>query len=246
MFASRFFRKVRPRSRKEWLLLSTMGVTTIGVGYFLFLAFSLGPVAIGATLMFMYLPVVYGYSLIARHQKFSVVKLLAICLVLGGATLTTEIHSSLQDSGTVPAALAALAASMCYALVFILTPSVARYTSAEFRSFAASSIGLIGTLIILACAPKLWFPLTENLLPLFGMALVLGAIGQTLPVITLMKGLPLTGSSLGGVLASIELPIAVFASALLLGESFNLGKVVGVALVLSGILLYNLVDTRTT
>lgn len=228
----------------EWLLLSAMCVASIGVGYFLFLAFSLGPVAIGATLMFMYLPVVYGYSLIARHQKFSSVKLLAIGLVLVGAVLTTEILSRIHDAGALPAALAGLAASMCYALVFILTPSVARYSSAEFRSFAASFFGLTGTFIILALVPSLWFPLTGNLLPLFGMAVVLGVVGQTLPVITLMKGLPLTGSSLGGVLASIELPIAIFASAFLLGESFNIEKVTGVALVLAGIMLYNFFDTK--
>jgi drug/metabolite transporter (DMT)-like permease len=241
-FAKSFLRKVRPRSLKEWLLLSAIGIDTIGVGYFLFLAFSLGPVAIGATLMFMYLPVVYGFSLLAGHQKFSWAKILAIGLVLGGAMLTTEILSSLNEPGAISAALAALAASMCYAVVFILTPSVAAYTSAEFRSFAASFTGLIGTLVILAILPNLWFPLTENLWPLFGMACLLGAVGQTLPVITLMKGLPLTGSSLGGVLASIELPIAVFASAILLGESLNPLKVVGVALVLSGIVLYNFSD----
>ena len=74
--------------------------------------------------------------------------------------------------------------------------------------------------------------------------MLLGAIGQTLPIITLMKGIPLTGASLAGVLAAVELPIAVFSAAILLGESLNLLKLVGVGLVLSGIVLYNLSDRK--
>ena len=63
-----------------------------------------------------------------------------------------------------------------------------------------------------------------------------------MPVIFLMKGLPLTGSSLGGVVASIELPIAVFSAFILLGESLNLFKLIGVFLVLLGIITYNFAD----
>ncbi len=63
-----------------------------------------------------------------------------------------------------------------------------------------------------------------------------------MPVIFLMKGLPLTGSSLGGVVASVELPIAVFSAFILLGESLTLFKLIGVLLVLSGIITYNLAD----
>lgn len=76
------------------------------------------------------------------------------------------------------------------------------------------------------------------------LALVLGTVGQVLPVFTLMKGLPLTGGSLGGVIASVELPIAVFSAAILLNESLTTLKVIGVVLVLSGIIIYNLSDRR--
>lgn len=239
LFYKRFFGELRPRKFTHWLLLGAIGLVTIGVGYFLFLSFSLGPVAIGATLMFMYLPVVYAFTLLSGYQKFSAVKLASISLVLLGAVFSTEILSTFNQPGALPAVYTAIIASMCYAIVFILTPRVAEYTTAEFRSFSISLIGLAGSLIVFAFMPTLWFPIGDNFWPIFGMALVLSAVGQTLPVITLMKGLPITGSSLGGVLATIELPIAVFASALLLGESFNMLKVVGVVLVLNGIIVYN-------
>jgi len=243
-FARSFFLPVRPTKPSHWWSLVGIGLSVIGVGYFLFLAFSLGPVAIGATLMFMYLPVVYAYSLLARHQSFSIIKFASITLILLGAVLTTEILASFKEPGTLPAIFAALVASMCYSVVFILTPGIAPYTTALFRSFSASLMGLVGTLVILAVTPKLWFPLGENFWSIMGMAFILAIVGQTLPVITLMKGLPITGSSLGGVLASVELPIAVFSAVILLGESLNLFKFTGVALVLSGIILYNLRDRK--
>ena len=241
-FGKTFFRKLRPTKAGHWWSLIGIGLSVVGVGYFLFLAFSLGPVAIGATLMFMYLPVVYAYSLLAKHQTLSLTKVLSIGCILLGAVLTTEILDSFNQAGAIPAVFAALAASMCYSVVFILTPGIANHTTPIFRSFFSSFVGLVGSLVILAFVPQLWFPISGNFWPLLGMAIVLAVVGQTLPVITLMKGLPITGSSLGGVLASIELPIAVFAAAMLLGESLNSLKLVGVALVVAGIVAYNLSD----
>ncbi|MEO0509257.1 MAG: EamA family transporter [Verrucomicrobiota bacterium] len=241
-FAKRFFDPVRPRTMGEWLQLSAIGGATIGVGSFLFLSFSLGPVAIAATLMFLYLPVVYGVSVAMGHQSFSLTKLSAIALILLGAVFTTELLSTFREPGILAAAGAAVGAAASYAMVFILTPRVAGYTTLYFRSFTVSGIGLLGCLVILAINPGLWFELGDNGMKFALFAILLGVIGQTLPVVTLMKGLPITGGSLGGVLASVELPIAVFSSALLLGESLNLLKVVGVVLVLGGIIAYNFAD----
>ena len=152
-------------------------------------------------------------SLLAGNQRLSLVKVGSILLILAGAIATTDILASFREPGVWGAVLAAFAASMCYALVFILTPSVGRYTTAYFRSFAVSAIGLLGCVVILLLMPQLWYDLGENAFRFGLLALLLGVIGQTLPVITLMKGLPITGGSLGGVLASVELPIAVFSSA---------------------------------
>jgi len=240
-FARRFFQGFRPQGR-QWLSLMGIGLSTIGVGNFLFLSFQLGPVAVTATLMFLYVPVVYLFSVCSGRQRFKPVKLLAIASILGGAVLATELIHTLHEPGVIPAVFSAIAASSCYAVVFILTPAVAGYTTLEFRSFALSGMGLIGCVLTFLFVPDLWQDLGGNWSKFLVFALLLGVVGQTLPVITLMKGLPLTGSSLGGVIASIELPIAVFSAALFLGESLHWVKVLGVFLVIFGIVLYNLSD----
>ena len=241
-FAGSFFKTVKPEGLKQWGSLLAIGLATVGVGNFLFLSYSLGPVAIPATLMFLYLPVVYLVSILTGHQHVSALKIGAIAVVLVGAVFTTEILTTFREPGAIPAVLAAFAASMCYAVIFILTPSIGAYTTAKFRSFVVSAIGFLGCLVILAFMPSLWYDLGENSSKFLVFVLFLGVVGQTLPVIMLMKGLPLTGGSLGGVVASIELPIAVFSAALLLGESLNSFKIFGVVLVLSGIVLYNFTE----
>ena len=241
-FWPKFFKNIRPQGFSQWFRLVLIGVATIGVGYFLFLSYSLGPVAIPATLMFLYLPIVYAFSIFTKHQRISVIKTTAILFVLLGATLTTQIFATFRETDVLASIITASCASVCYAVVFILTPNIGKYASAEFRSFTVSGIGFLGCLLILLCEPSLWYDLGENSLRFYIFAILLGVIGQTLPVISLMKGLPLTGSSLGGVVASIELPVAVFSALFLLGEALTLSKLIGVFFVLLGIIIYNLAE----
>ena len=241
-FGLTFLKKVRPQSFLQWFKLILIGLATIGVGYFLFLSYSLGPVAIPATLMFLYLPIVYGFSIFTKNQRLTLIKSSAIASVLLGAILTTQIFSTFHQGSVLASVIAASCASMCYALVFILTPGVGAYTSAEFRSFTVSGVGLLGCLLILQSAPSLWYDLGDNAVKFYIFALLLGVVGQALPVISLMKGLPLTGSSLGGVVASIELPIAVLSAFIILGESLTAVKIFGVLLVLLGIVSYNFAE----
>ena len=241
-FGSKFFKENRPQGFVQWFRLILIGLATIGGGYFLFLSYSLGPVAIPATLMFLYLPIVYGFSIFTKNQRLSLIKSFAILSVLMGAILTTQIFSTFHQSSALASVIAASCASMCYALVFILTPSVGAYTSAEFRSFTVSGIGLIGCILIIQSVPPLWYDLGENAAEFYIFAVLLGVVGQVLPVISLMKGLPLTGSSLGGVVASIELPIAVLSALVLLGEALTVVKIFGVLLVLLGIVIYNFAE----
>ena len=51
LFWSKFFKQMRPSGFSQWFRLLLIGLATVGVGYFLFLSYSLGPVAIPATLM---------------------------------------------------------------------------------------------------------------------------------------------------------------------------------------------------
>ncbi len=241
-FARSFGRKQRPRTPGQWRDLLLCGIASLALGTFLFLAFSLGPIAIGATLLFLYLPQVYGYAVFRGIQSFSYLKALSIGLLLIGAGATTNILGAFEGNAFAGAIFAGLGASACYAIIFLLTPRLSSFTSATFRSFAISFTCFIGSGAML-----LAFPFMRNQQPIdwpafLGLALLLGFLGQTLPVITLMKGIPIVGSSFAGALASIELPVAVISSAIFLGETITFVQSVGVSLVFVGIVLFNLPD----
>lgn len=245
-FARSFAKSPRPHASRHWVELGITSVATVGLGSLLFLSFSLGPIAIGATLLFLYLPLVYGYSVLSGAQPFTIGKGISILLLLAGACITTEIGSALSGGALLPAILSGAGAAVCYATIFALTPRISAYTTATFRSFILSLAGMLGSALILLIVPETRHSLSQSWPPLLAIFLILGVIGQILPVITLMKGIPMTGSSLAGVLASTELPVAVIASALILGESITFEQGLGVAIVLLGIVIFNLEKPKTT
>lgn len=235
---------VVPKKMADWLWLGFAGIASVGVGSFLFLSFSLGPIAIGATLLFLYLPQVYIFSVLFSKEKLDLLGFVSICLLLLGAGIATGFTTAFDQNGLKGAVLAGAIASSCYALIFILTPKLSTASSATFRSFFLSSSNVTGSLLVLTILPSTRGSVSSNFITLAGLALVLGIIGQALPVLTMMKGIPLAGPSLSGVLASTELPIAVIASAIVLDENISLQRGMGVALVFLGIILFNLRRTK--
>ncbi|MBC2605444.1 EamA family transporter [Pelagicoccus albus] len=235
-----------PKELTDWIWLTIAGIASIGVGSFLFLSFSLGPVAIGATLLFLYLPQVYLHTILVAKQPANWLGIASIVLLLIGAGITTDAINVFSGNVSSAPILAGAAASVCYAAIFILTPKLSVASSATFNSLFLAASSAIGSLIILAVVPATRSEASINLIQFAAIAFVLGIIGQMLPVLAMMKGIPLAGSSLSGVLASIELPVAVVSSALLLGESVTPGRAIGVALVFLGIIFFNLSNRTET
>jgi len=230
----------RPSRPAQWAFLGLAGLASMGVGTFLFLSFSLGPVAIGATLLFLYLPQVYIVSALLSKERWNARGLASIALLLIGAAVATDFLNTLGEPGSRGALLAGAIASSCYAAIFLLTPRISKSSSATFRSLFICLVNLIGSALVLLLLPSTRGQVTHGLLIFCALAVALGVVGQALPTLALMKGIPLAGPSLSGVLASTELPIAVISSAIILSEPLTLQKIAGVACVVSGVVLFNL------
>ncbi|MDQ8205466.1 DMT family transporter [Pelagicoccus sp. SDUM812003] len=233
-----------PQSAKEWAWLALAGVTSLGVGSFLFLSFSLGPVAIGATLLFLYLPQIYLFSILSSRHAFRWSQLASVIILLLGAAIATDALSVFQGLESKGALLAGFAASVCYATIFLITPRISQHSSATFRSLFLSLANVLGSLLVLSSLPITRGEISSEPISFVALALVLGFVGQAIPIIAMMKGIPLAGSSLSGVLASTELPIAVISSALILDEAITLQRGAGVVLVFLGIVLFNLRSSK--
>ena len=167
------------------------------------------------------MPQVYGYAVFTGIQSFSYLKTFSICLLLVGAGATTNILGALKGDG-----LPGL-----FSLPWPLQPHT-RLSSCSLPASALYQrhISILLNIIHLLSkkrgyAPSVSIyekPRAHRMAAFFGLALILGLLGQTIPVITLMKGIPIVGSSIAGALASIELPVAVISSAIFLGETVTI------------------------
>jgi drug/metabolite transporter (DMT)-like permease len=67
--------------------------------------------------------------------------------------------------------------------------------------------------------------------------LLLGFLGQVVPTVTFNMGIPRIGSTLAAMLGSVELPVAIIAAYLIIGEPVNGLQWLGMGLILGGILI---------
>lgn len=227
-------RGVGVRAWTEFLLFGLCGGS---VGILLFLAFSLGPVPVATTLLFLYLPLVFLVSLVFLREKASPLRIIAVVVILVGAVGGTNLPSVGWGDDSLAGAPAALGAAGAFAGLILWTPRLSERTTAVFRALLCC----VGPLLVFLPLALLegW-----SLLPaepwrpsVWAFLLLLASLGQVLPVLLFMHGLPRTGRRVGTILASLELPVSVVAAAYLLGTAVAPVQWVGIALIIGGVAL---------
>jgi drug/metabolite transporter (DMT)-like permease len=233
------FQRVRPPTdRRFWATLVTAGLVGTGVTVFLFKAYQLGPVSIGATLLFLYVPFTQVLNAIIARRRPDPTQTVAALLVVVGAVLAADFLSTANVANLRGAPYAVLAA-LCFATFFVMTSRLGQSGTPALRSFVCctASSGLLfvtGSIAGWTLVPSVPAPAAAVWL------LLLGVFGQVIPVFAMVHFGPRTGSGLGSILTSTELPVAVVTSAVILHDPVGPLQVAGVALVLAGIALPHL------
>lgn len=160
----------------------------------------------------------------------------SIALILTGTVFSVGMVGEMPESFTYIGMIYGLLSAVSYAVFLYFIGRIAVDASEMVRSTV-----MTGAAFLLIGANFLWGG-TETLLDAnWGLVLfwsvLLGCFGPILPTLFISKGSPHIGGGLTGVLGSIELPVAVVASALLLGESISILQWSGIALILLGIVL---------
>lgn len=227
-----------PRSPGFWARLLPAAVIGTGVTLFLFQAYQLGPVPVGATLLFLYVPFTQLLNALVDRRIPEGRHLISAVLVVAGAAVASDF-AALARSGNLAGAPHAILAAACFATFFVLTARLGHGGSPALRSFVCCSVS---TAVLAVTALACGWPLipTVPLLPALTWLVLLGFFGQVVPVFILVRHGPRTGSGLGSILTSTELPVAVLSSALLLRETVQPMQWFGAGLVLVGILLPHL------
>jgi drug/metabolite transporter (DMT)-like permease len=225
-----------PTDRRDWVTLLAAGVFTGGVPLFLFWAYRLGPVPIGATLFFLYVPFTQVINVAATRRLPAPREIVSAALVVVGAVLATDFFDQANAANLHGAPFAVLAA-LCFAVSFVLNARLGQAATPAFRSCVC---GTVASVEVLAIALVVGWPLVPTgIAPwrIVAWMTSLGAFWQVIPLFLLMSFIARTGSGLGSILTSSELPVAVIAAALILGDHIRLSQSLGIALVLAGIVL---------
>jgi drug/metabolite transporter (DMT)-like permease len=224
-----------PTDRGFWARLLPAAAIGCGVPLFLFWAYEVGSVSVGATLLFLYVPFTQLLNFAITRRAPPPRERVAAVLVVAGATLAADFfgHATAEDLRGAPFAIIA---ALCFAGFFVLTSRLGRTATPALRSFVCCGVSCVIMVTLSALAGWRLAPAPEVSNAAVWL-LVLGVVGQVIPLFLLVNFGPRTGSASGSILTSTELPVAVVASVALLGEPFGGWQVTGTVLVLAGIVL---------
>ncbi|MUG69532.1 EamA family transporter [Paenibacillus validus] len=127
-----------------------------------------------------------------------------------------------------------LISAVCYTLFIYFSGKVAVEVPPSLRS----AWMLAGAALVVSIVYPPHFLWNGALLHgLWGWAVVLGLFGMVLPPYLFAKGAPKLNTGLTAILGSVELPVVLICSSLLLQESSDAAQWIGVALILGGIVI---------
>ncbi|MDF2922760.1 MAG: EamA family transporter [Paenibacillaceae bacterium] len=160
----------------------------------------------------------------------------AIVIVMAGTVLSVNLLSLGLERFTVMGLLYGLASAFTYSLFLF---SAGRVKSEHHPFLKSAWMLTAGLMVIYAVYPPQFLiggaDGATGSLVLWG--LLLGCLGQVVPTIAFLIGIPRTGSSLAAMTGAMELPVAVIGAFLLLGESIASVQWLGMGLILAGVVL---------
>ncbi|MCR8636625.1 EamA family transporter [Paenibacillus radicis (ex Xue et al. 2023)] len=158
---------------------------------------------------------------------------LAVAIIMMGTLFSVEIFQADWSRFTVKGLLLGFGSSVAYSFFLFMAGRL----KTTMHPLMKSAVMLTSALPLLYLIyPPLFF-LQPSGGSLIAWGLLLGALGQAIPTITFMIGIPRIGSTLAAMLGAMELPVGIVASLFILGETVHVGQWFGMLLILAGIIL---------
>ena len=221
--------------RKDIVKLLLGGIPLGLTSTFYYLSLKYIPVSVCIVMLMQSVWIGVVVDLLVNKIKPTPIKLVSILIVLVGTVLATNVLNAdveLDWRGIFWGFLAAVS----YSMTFLVTNNIAN----GYRPMVRSMYLLIGSLIMVSLV---WgYSLIGKFDPsvLWTWGLVVAFFGTVLPPLLFTKGMPLVGVGLGGIIASIELPVSVTMAYLFINEAVNLYQWIGIVLIVLAIALMNI------
>lgn len=227
------FRKV---SLKMLLRLSVVGVVGLG-GTSLFLYASLRevPTAIALVLLFQFTWISILIERFFLKKRIQRKQIIAVLCVIVGTLCVLQITSIGGEHWTWVGILTGFLAAICYA-VFLVGASVLPSTIPHIYMTTIMVVVnvVVFTAIFLPVEP---FHAINPFTTIWMWGIVLGVMGQFLPPLLFTYGAPIIGGTSTSILSSVELPVGVLVSSLMIHDPVSLIQWIGVIFILGGIVV---------
>lgn len=222
--------------KTAWWKVSLSGIFTGLVGIFYYKCVELLPASIAIILLMQYLWISVLIEALVFKKKPSRKQLMLLSLVFVGTFLAGGVFSeqiAINTKGIIYGMLAAAS----YALFLIASGRIGNDLPVLKKSALMITGSCVATWIIF---PPLFFFNGVYFGGLYAWGLALALLGTVIPPFFFSYGIPRVGVSIGAILSAAELPTATLSSALILNESVDLIKWLGVALILLSIVATNI------
>lgn len=199
--------------------------------------------SLSIVLLFQFTWITILMECIADRKLPSRYQAAAIAVVMVGTLLSVNLLSAglMRFSGI----------GLCFGLASALTYSFFLFAAGRVESdhhpFLKSAWMLTAALAVtyMFYPPGVLFSQGAETGALLKWGLLLGGLGQVIPTVAFLIGIPRTGASLAAMIGSMELPVAVIGASVLVGERITGVQWLGMVLILAGVALSEVKNART-
>ena len=233
ILATRSFGKISLRDYGK--LLAVGGIGLGGTSLALYASLAHVPTSVSLVMLFQFTWIGLLIEKFVFKRKIHRNEWIAVAIVLVGTLLVLQVTS--VESGVInaPGVLYGFLAAIFYS-IFLIGASVLPETIPQFYK---NGLMVSGTLVLLLIGFSVTIPMS-GINP-FGSVLkwglMLGILAQLLPPVLFTYGAPKIGGALTSILSSVELPVGIIASNLILGERVVLVQWIGMLMILVGIVV---------
>ena len=168
-------------------------------------------------------------------------QLIAIAGILFGTVLASGFIEVSANQINIEGLIYGLLAALCYAVFLMLNGKLGN----DYPPLKKSALMITGAcILIFICLPPTFLINGALQGSLLKWGIILAIFGTFIPPICFASGIPKIGLTLSSILSSVELPVAVLMSSLILHEEVNLIRWLGVICILSAVILPNLENIK--
>ena len=228
-------------TKSEAVNLMLMGIPVALTSIFYYQSVLLLPASIAILLLFQFTWIGILFEAISKRELPSLAKVISVVILLGGTVMASGVLSTGLEGFSTKGIIYGLLASVSYAMfIFFNGKTTIKISSAKKTAWMLTGATI---LTVIVYPPVFIFngAIAQGYL-IYGIPLAL--FGAVIPPFLFAVGIPKIGVGLSSIINATELPVAVLASSLVLGEMVTSSQWTGVTIILLAMIVPNVVESK--